>query len=203
MASRVRGRRGRSRAGVDRALGWRHREAGVRSARRTRPRLVGNRRVVRRRAVRPVDDPDSNEGMARAVLLDRVGPAPHPIDGRCRRHRRRGRARLRHRGRRGAADRHRAPRSRARRPHRIALPRFRRARGDRPPRGHQRRRPPPAPAAHVHLSRAGALRGSSSSPWPATTSATRSPASAPATTCPRPTSPPTACCGSSIPRPRG
>ena len=39
----------------------------------------------------PVDDPDSNEGMARAVLLDRVGPrAIHSLRGRRRHRRRRG-----------------------------------------------------------------------------------------------------------------
>ena len=61
-----------------------------------------------------------------------------------------------------AADRPRAPRARARRPHRVAVPRGRRrSTSDRPLRGRHRRRRPSAPAAHVHLSR----RSRAARPW--------------------------------------
>ena len=141
----------------------------------------GHRRVVRRRALRPRDDPDSNEGMARAVLLDQVRPR-RSTRWRAPGHRRRrrplaydaiGRAAppidVVHLGL--GPDGHTAslfPVGRARVRDRLVV-----ANGD------DLHPHPRLTFTYPALERA----GSSCSPSPATTSATRSRASAPATTC--------------------
>ncbi len=132
----------------------------------------------------PIDDPESNEGMARHAFLDQVEPVRDPFDAPCRRHAggRRDRVRATRAG--GTTDRPRAPRARARRPHRVALPRIAGIGGGSPLRGRNRRRRPSAPEAHVHVpgARERAARSCSRSPVPRRP--THSRACRPATTCP-------------------
>ena len=134
----------------------------------------------------PVDDPDSNEGMARLAFLDQVDAAGGPLAAPRRRRRSTPpRPRTTRSLPRARPDRPRAPRARSRRPHRVAVPRLARARRARAPGGAEPVTTPTRTAPDVHLSGDRAVRAGRCSPSPATRSARRSPACAPATTSPR------------------
>ena len=151
---------GRSRAVVDRALRRRHRAGVPTRPSPVRPRLVrastcGSATSAGCRSTTPTP---TRAWPARCPARPRRAPRD-PLDGATPATRSTRRPRRTTPCSRARSDRPGAPRARARRPHRVALPRVACARGDRPARGPEPSRcHAPARPAHLHLPGARAIR---------------------------------------------